>query len=62
MKFSTEKEYIYNKQSIGKFKYHRPLKEKQYGAKQPEYIWNGYAYFDNNIVHYSNYELIFPKP
>ena len=53
-KFDPTKEYSYYGHPIGKFKRHRPLREYQ------TYIWNGYAYFEKKIVHYSNYEWIEP--
>lgn len=50
--FSKNIEYHYQGRNIGKFDRYRPAKEYQ------TYIWNGYAYFERCIVHYTNYEWI----
>ena len=54
-KFSTDTKYVYMDRPIGYFKRFRPTREYQ------TYIWNGYAYFEKKIVHYSNYEWIIPE-
>ena len=35
------------------------LKEQKI-REQQTYIWYGYAYFEKAIVHYSNYEWLYP--
>ena len=53
-RFSTDLQYIYYDRNIGNFKRYKKIREQQ------TYIWYGYAYFEKAIVHYSNYEWLYP--